>query len=116
MPTTTILLPSGEVDAPVTLIAFFGLVGALRPLLTIANGFQPVGRHTQAHQKVLGGRFAAVAETEILLGRTALVAIPLQNHLAVLEIVQNVFNCIGILRLRRKRILADIALVEVEES
>jgi hypothetical protein len=55
------LLRRHEVDAPVLLPAGFLLFGALRMLLAIADGIQPLGGLAQSLEEVLGGAGAAVA-------------------------------------------------------
>src|ERR1022692_2082845 len=59
------------------------VVGALRTFLAVADGLQLVARNTQLGQEVLGGGGAPVAESQVVLGRTALVAMALDGDAGV---------------------------------
>src|SRR5271157_6372048 len=75
----TALLPGREVHVPVLLPARLVGLGANRPLLAVADGPQPVGRHPQLLQELLGATGAPVAEAEVVLRRAALVAIAFEH-------------------------------------
>src|SRR5712692_2329357 len=77
---TSFSLPGREVRPAVLLPALLGGLGTLRPFLAVADGLLPVRRDSRVHQKLLGGRGALVAESEVVLGRSPLVAVPLNHH------------------------------------
>src|ERR1039457_1190999 len=89
-----ILLPCGEVRAAVLLKARLVVVGALR--------------------RVLGGGGAPVAESQVVLGRTALVAMALDGDAGVREAGDDGLQGVGVLGQRGAGIFADIVLVVVE--
>src|SRR5208283_2031651 len=93
-----------------------GLVGfrTLRPFLPVADGFQPVSGQPQRHQELLGGAGAAIAQPDVVFGRTALVAMAFHRDHSVGEIGQNGFQSGRVAAKRIARIAADIALVVVE--
>src|SRR3954454_17352238 len=58
-----------ESGAPIQASRFLAAVVVLRPLLTVAHRPQAVGGDTTAHQVVLHGVRATVAEGEVVFGR-----------------------------------------------
>src|ERR1035441_5126516 len=74
-----ILLPCGEVRAAVLLPARLVVVGALRRFLAVSDGLQLVARDPQLDEEFLGGGGAPVAESQVVLGRAALVAMALDG-------------------------------------
>src|ERR1035441_7800457 len=109
-----ILLPGGEVRAAVLLPARLVVIGALRTFLAVADGLQLVARNTQLGQEFLGGGGAPVAESQVVLGRTALVAMALDGDAGVREAGDDGLQGVGVLGQRGAGIFADIVLVVVE--
>src|SRR5580704_8552184 len=80
-----ILLPRGEMRAAVLLPARFVLVGTLRTLLAVADGFQLFAGNAQLRQEFLSGGGAPVAEGQVVLGGAAVVAMALDGDGGVRE-------------------------------
>src|SRR5580700_1744973 len=112
----SILLPCGEVCAAVLLPAGFVVVGTLRAFLAVADGLQFIGRNSQLDQEVLGGSGALVAQSQVVLGRAALVAMALDGDAGIGEAGEDGLQRVGVLGKRGAGILADIVLVVVEEG
>src|SRR5262245_22125527 len=72
-----ILLARREVCATVLLPTGFVCIRALRTLLAVADRLQAVGRNAELGKELLGGSGAPVAETQVVFGRSALVAMSL---------------------------------------
>src|ERR1035438_4616062 len=70
-----VLLTRREVCPPVLLVAGFVGIRALRPFLAVADRLQPVRRHAQRLQELLGRCRAPVAQAEVVFGRAAFVAV-----------------------------------------
>jgi hypothetical protein len=70
---------SREVDAPVPLPAFFRRLSALGTVLPIRNGGYPIRRNSKIHQEALGCGGATIAETEIVLFTSALIAMAFED-------------------------------------
>ncbi len=64
----------------VALVALFGLFGAYRALLPIANDLQPVYGNPELDQKIFGSGGPPIAETEVVFRRPALVTVALYRH------------------------------------
>src|ERR1039458_3151593 len=111
-----ILLLGREVHPPVLLVAGLVSLGALGPLLTVADGRQLVGGNAELHQEVLGRTGAAVAQTEVVLRRAALVAVSLDRDGGIGEVRQNGLQRAGVLRQRVASVGAQVALIVIEES
>src|SRR3954453_19953862 len=111
-----ILLAGGKMRPPVLLPARFIGVGALRTLLAVADGFQPVGRNSELGQKLLGCCSAPVAQAEVIFGRAALVAVSFEDDAVVREIAQDGFERVRVTGEGVARILADVAAVVIKVS
>src|SRR5579862_8634186 len=110
----TILLPGGEVRAAVLLPARLVMVGALRTFLAVADGLQLISGNAELREELLGGGGPPVAQSQVVLGRAALIAMPLDSDAGVGEAGEDGLQRIGILGQRGAGILADIVLVVVE--
>src|SRR5580658_7787316 len=62
-------------DATILLPASFVMVGTDRIFLTVADGIELIAGDAGVHEIVPGGLGAGIAESDIVFGRTALVAI-----------------------------------------
>src|SRR5262245_17944493 len=87
---------------------------ALRALLAVADGTKLVSRDSKLQQKLLGGARPLIAETEVVLGRAALVAMALHDDRGVREISQNRPDSSGVAGQYVACVGADIALVVIE--
>src|ERR1035438_6781098 len=103
-----ILLPGGEVRAAVLLPARLVVIGTLGTFLAVADGLQLVARYAQLHQEFLGGSGAPVAESQVVLGGTTLVAMALDGDGDIRNAGED--------GLERAGILADIALIVFEQG
>src|SRR5437867_13148841 len=92
----TILLPAG-----------FGALHAERLLLAEADGAEAVGRDAQREEILLDGTGAAIAEAEVVFGRTTLIAMALDGELELWIAMQD----FGGLRECRASIGPDRSLV-----
>src|SRR5262249_37522278 len=109
LPTSS--LSRTEVRPAIPLIAALIGVRALRALLTVADRFQLVGWHAQTHQEVLGGAGAAIAQAQVVLGRSALIAVSLDHDRRVREIGQDRLDRRGVARQHVARVGPNVALV-----
>src|SRR6516162_7052979 len=80
----------------VSLVAFLVRIRADRPFLTITDGLKPVGGYAELDQEVLRRRAAAVAETQVVFRRPALVAVSFDQHIKAWVVVQQLFEHVGI--------------------
>src|SRR5579862_5636914 len=110
------LLSGRQMRAAVLLPAILGRLGALRPLLAVANGFQAIGRDAQLHQEILGRRRAPVAQRQVILRRSPLVAMAFHHHREVRVLLEDLLQQRGVMRQRVAPVGANFAHVEVEES
>ena len=110
-----VLLTDREMGAAVALPAGFVGFGADRPLFAIADGFEPIGRHAQLHQKVFGRSGSAVAQAEIVFGRTALVAVSFHGDGGVGEIGEDALERIGVGRQGGPGVVANVVGIVIVE-
>jgi hypothetical protein len=82
------LLRDDEMCSAVLLPALFVALRASRLFLAVADGTDARGRDAQLHKCVLCGRGAIVAEREIVLGRSAFVAMTLDGEVNVGMLLQ----------------------------
>src|SRR5687767_293211 len=73
-------LLGGEMRAPIALVAVLRLLRATGPLPPIAYGSETVPGYPELHQELLDGGRPAVAETEVVLGRAALIGVALDHE------------------------------------
>ena len=69
-----------EVATPILVIAFFGLLRALRSFFAIADRVDPVRRNPQSHQVLFSGCGPAVAQADVLLLTASLVTMPFNGE------------------------------------
>jgi hypothetical protein len=112
----SILLPRREMSPSVFLPAALRRLGALRPLLAVADGLQPIGRDAQLDEKIFGGTGAAIAQPEVIFGGAALVAMALHHDRGAGELGQNGLQSAGIAGESVAGVGSDIALIVVEET
>src|SRR5205823_10157803 len=74
-----ILLARGEVRPAILLPAGLVGLGTLRPLLAVADSLQLIGRDAELGQVLLGCRRTAIAQAQVVLGRSALIAMSLDD-------------------------------------
>ena len=96
--------------APVLLPALLIRFGAERLFLAVADGLDVVGGNASLDQRVTDGIRAAVAQSQVVLGRSALVAVSLYREGDVGMLLQER----DIALQRRLLVGIDIALVIVE--
>src|SRR5580700_3147332 len=96
---TAAILPAGcwllrgpQMRTTVLLPAIFARFGALRTLLTVADGLQTIRRDAQLHQEVLGRGCAAVAQRQVIFGRSAFVAVPFHHHREIRILLEDLFQ------------------------
>src|SRR5262245_58508268 len=99
-----------EVRAAVLLPALLGRLGADRDFLAVGDGLEPLGRHSQRDDVVVGGTRAPLAEREVVLDRSALVAVALDPDDQEVEFLERR----GVLLQRGAVGVADVRLVEFE--
>src|SRR5579859_1933456 len=102
--------------AAILLPALLVVLGALRALLSVADGGQLRGGNTELHQIVPGFGRAAIAQSEVVLGRSAFIAMALHGDLGALKILEDVLERRGILAQRGTRIRPQSGLVVVEKG
>src|SRR5215469_15078672 len=110
------LLARREMRPAVLLPAGFVLLGTLRAFLAVADGLETVTRNAKADQEILSGAGAAVAQPEVVLGRTALIAVAFHHDRSAGEIGQDALERSRVARQCVARVGADVALVIVEIS
>src|SRR6185312_6251829 len=71
------LLPVDEMTTPVLLPALLVGLGAERFFLAVADGLDVVGAHASLNQRITHGIRAAVAQSQVVLGRSPFVAVAL---------------------------------------
>src|SRR6476469_3340909 len=98
------LLSRGEVRAAVPLPAILVGFGTGGPFLAVADGLQPVAGNPELHQKILGGGGSAVAQSKVVLGRAAFVAVALDGDAGSPKLLQDGLYGISVLRQRGARI------------
>src|SRR5580698_11581202 len=72
-----------EAGSPVLLPALFGRLRAERLLLAVADHTDSTRRHSCRHQRILGGVGAVFAQSQVVLVRSALVAVTADHDLDV---------------------------------
>src|SRR5580700_5221854 len=77
---TSGLFSHNEVRPAILLVTLFGRSSAERLFLAVADCFHAIGRDTQGHQELLCRRRAPVAQSQVVLRRTALVAMTFDNN------------------------------------
>src|SRR5581483_331666 len=82
-PPSRLSLLVDEVPAPVLLPTLFVGLGAERLLFAVADGLDAVGADAGLHQGLLDGVGAVIAQCQVVLGRAAFVAVPLDGELDV---------------------------------
>jgi len=87
-----------------------------RTFLAVADGLQLVARNTQLGQEILGGGGAPVAESQVVLGRAAFVAMALDGDRGIREGGEDGLQRVRVLGQRVPRIRPDIALIVVEKA
>src|SRR6476660_7852065 len=110
------LLPCFEVGAAILLPARFVRFSTLRAFLAIADRLQTICRYTQLDEEFTGCGCTAIAETEVIFGRAALVAMPFHDDYRVGILRENRLEHIGIAGQCGARIFPNVALVVVEEG
>ena len=88
---TKLLLGADEVAAAILLIAVFGGLHAEGLFLAEADGVDAIGGDAQRDEILLGGAGAAIAQSEVVFGRTALVAMAFNGD-ALGRIVAQIFG------------------------
>src|SRR5690348_18219598 len=88
------LLSQNKMRAPVHLPALFRMLGADRTFLAPTGCFHPVGGDAERDQEVLGCFRTALAESKIIFGRAAFVAIAF-NRDAHLRVGPKEFRILG---------------------
>ena len=101
-------------DAPVLLPAGFVLLGTLRTFLAVADGLQPVGGNAESLEELFGGAGAAVAQSEVVLGGAAFVAMALDDDGRIGEIGQDGLERRGIPGESVAGVAANVGLIVVE--
>jgi len=102
--------PRREVDAAVLRPALLGGFPALRARLAPADSLQPAAGYAKTFQQVFYRFRSAIAQLEVVLGRTRLVAMAFHQDLDAGEVMENSSQGIGVLCQRCTRILADLTL------
>src|ERR1700676_1800965 len=98
----------------IALVAGLGGICAYRAILTVADGPDFVRRHPQLHQKIFSGGGAAVAQAQVVFGRAALIAMPLEHYVKRRVSGEYTFQSVGIAGQNLARIIPDVALVVIE--
>ena len=101
--------------APVSLPAAFVGLRTNGALFAVADGLQPVGGNAQLHQKIARRSRAAVAQTEVIFSRPALVAVPFHIDGGVGEVGEDALQCVGIGRERGARVVANVVRIVIEQ-
>src|SRR5208282_3620826 len=101
-----------EARAPVQLPALFVGLAAKRLFLAVADDANPVLRHSGGHQRGLGRLGAVLSQGQVVLVRSAFVAVAAEHDFDVGMRDQ----VIGILRQRSLSVAADIVSVVIEED
>ena len=100
--------------APILLPAFFRGFGTLRPLLAETDGLQTFGRHTERLDVFACGGGTAVTESEVVLRRTALVAVAFQSDDRGRKVREDRMQRLSVLRQSGPGIGTDTGLVVVK--
>ncbi len=105
-----------DVGAAVALPAVFGLIGADRAFLAVANQAQLSRRDAHRHKELLRGARAAVAERQIVLLGTALIRVAFDQQFLVGIIGQDVPDHGDISLQNGGCIVADGRLIVIEQG
>src|SRR5262249_38328744 len=85
---TLLLSRQHQMPAPILLPALLVRLGAERLLLAEAGRRQTIGRDASRNQRLLRSLGTAVAECHVVLGRSALVAVPFDQHSPIWMLIQ----------------------------
>src|SRR5438046_1649319 len=102
-------------SAPVPLPATLVGLGTHRPFLAIADRLEPVGGNALLREEVAGGCRAAIAETEVVFGRPALVAVAFYVNRGIREIGEYPLEGLRVRRQRGARVIPNVVRIVVEE-
>ena len=97
--------------SPVLLPAFFRCFGTLWPLLSETDGLQTFGRHPERLDVFACGGGSTVTESEVVLRRTALVAVAFKSDDRGRKIRENGMQRLSVFRQRGPGIVTDTGLV-----
>src|SRR5579884_536874 len=109
------LLPNGELSTAFPLPATFVAFGTHRALLTVADGFKFVPWHTEPNEKIARGCGAPVAQTQVVFGRTTLIAVSFHHDNRARKIVENALQRFGVGRESVARVAADVVRIVIKE-
>src|SRR5438046_729982 len=109
------LLAGRKVSPAVPLPASLVRLRTRRTFLAIADRLEPVGGYARLYEEVACGRRAPVAQAQVVLGRTALVAVALHVDGGAREVGEDAFHRLGVATERRARVVADVVRIVVEE-
>src|SRR5215510_12932800 len=87
-PESLLLLRVREMTAAILLPAAFIRLATERFFLTVADGLYPARRQPCLNERILDSIGTTVAESEVVLGRTTLVAMTFQRELDVRVLAQ----------------------------
>src|SRR5271170_1085255 len=108
------LLRRRQMRVAVALIAILARFRAHRTLLAVADHADPGFRNTQPHQKILGGSSAPVAQSKIVFGRAAFIAVSLNDHTETRIGIKDALEQVRVAGQRLTSVVAEIALVIIE--
>ena len=114
-----LLLGRGEVAATILRVAGFGGFGAEGLFFAPAGGAEMVGGNAQADEIFLDGIGTALAESEIVFGRTALVAMAFNGDAGVgiaLEEVGRFLESLASIRTNRGGIVIEVGVANFLEE
>src|ERR1022692_3756219 len=100
--------------SPVLLPASLGRFGTLRPLVSVTDGIQAVRRHPESLEVSTCGRDSTVTEAQVVLRRTAFVAMAFQSDHRDRKVRENRLQRLSVLRQSGPRIVTDTGLVVVK--
>src|ERR1017187_8746939 len=99
--------PGAKMHSPVLLPACLNRFGTLRPLVSVTDGVQAVRRHPERLKVSACGRGSTVTEAEVVLRRTAFVAMALQSDHRDRKVRENRVQRLSVFRQSEERIVTD---------
>src|SRR5258708_17171448 len=110
----TLLVSRSEVGPAVPLPAAFVRFGTLRLLFAVAHRLKTVRRNPQLHQEFLGSRRSTVTQPKVVFSRSALIAVPFNQHCLTGVLHQTRLQSVRIPRQYVAGVFTDVALIVVK--
>src|SRR2546423_9087619 len=114
---TTALLPrQHQVSAPILLPTLLVRLGAERLLLAKAGGGEAIGGDSGRNQGLLGSLGTTVAQRHVVFGRSALVAVPFNQHSPIWMLIEELcvgLKCRSVLRSDLIAVIVEVGVLDV---